>query len=77
MFPHLHYSPDLAPPDFHLFPKLKIFLGGLGFSTMEEQTDEEEGYFAGLEESHFRDGIKELEHRWNKYINLQGDYVGK
>ena len=25
---HLPYSPDLAPLDFHLFPKLKEFLGG-------------------------------------------------
>jgi hypothetical protein len=24
---HLPYSPDLARSDFHLFPKLKIFLG--------------------------------------------------
>ena len=71
MLPHLPYSPGLAPSDFHLFPKLKIIL------KTEELTSEVEGYFAGLEESHFRDGIKELEHRWNKYINLQGDYVGK
>ena len=67
----------MPPSDFHLFPKLKIFLGGLGFSTMEEQTDEEEGYFAGLEESHFRDGIKALEYRWTKRISLQKDYVEK
>jgi hypothetical protein len=49
----LSYSPDLAPSDFHLFPKLKIFLGGQKFSTMEELTAELKGYFADLEESHF------------------------
>jgi hypothetical protein len=30
---------------------------------MEEFTAEVEGYFAGLEESHFQDGIKALECR--------------
>jgi hypothetical protein len=50
---HPLYSPDLASSDFHLFPKLKILLGGQRFSTMEELTVVEEGYFAGLEESHF------------------------
>ena len=26
--PHPPYSPDMAPPDFYLFPKLKSRLGG-------------------------------------------------
>ena len=49
----LLYSPDLAQSDFHLFPKLETFLGGLTLSTAEELTAEVEGYFACLEESHF------------------------
>jgi hypothetical protein len=48
----LPYSPDLAPSDFNLFPKLKIFLGEPRFATMEELTAKVEGYFAGLEEPH-------------------------
>jgi len=47
------YSPDLVPSDFHLFPKLNIFLGGRRFPTKGELTAELERYFAGLEESHF------------------------
>ena len=73
----LPYSPDLAPSDFNLFSKLKIFLSGPRFSTTEELIPEMEGYFAGLEESHFWDGIKALEHRWTKCIILQGDCVEK
>ena len=57
----LLYLNDLAPSDLGLFLKLNIFLGGLRFSTTEELTVKVEGYFAGLEESHFRDGIKALE----------------
>jgi hypothetical protein len=33
------------------------------------------GYFADLTKNHYRDGIMELEHRWNKCISLKGDYV--
>ncbi|XP_049834110.1 uncharacterized protein LOC126279119 [Schistocerca gregaria] len=36
-----------------------------------------DNYFAGLEETHFRDGIKALELCRNKCINLQGDYIKK
>uniref|UniRef100_A0A1B6J229 Uncharacterized protein n=1 Tax=Homalodisca liturata TaxID=320908 RepID=A0A1B6J229_9HEMI len=28
---HSQYSPDLAPSDFHVYPKLKDFLGGMHF----------------------------------------------
>jgi hypothetical protein len=36
-----------------------------------------EGYFADLTKNRYRDGMMALEHRWNKCINLKGDYVGK
>ena len=74
---HLPYSPDLVPSDFHLFPKLIIFLSEWRFCTTEELIAKVEGYFADLEESHFRDGIKALEHRWTKCISLQGDCFEK
>jgi len=34
--PHPPYSPNLAPADFFLFPKLKTTLKGRHFQTMEE-----------------------------------------
>lgn len=74
---HPPYSPDLAPSDFHLFPKFKIFLGGKRFSTTEEVHDAVNQYFGSLDENHFREGIMALEHRWQKCINLKGDYVEK
>jgi histone-lysine N-methyltransferase SETMAR len=67
------YSPDLAPTDFYVFPKLKIFLAGLRFSSYQEAIAAVEGYFAYLRKNHYRDGIMALEHRWNKYISLKGD----
>jgi hypothetical protein len=34
--PHLPYSPDLAPCDFWLFPKIKLTMKGNGFDTIPE-----------------------------------------
>lgn len=77
LLPHPPYSPDLAPSDFHLFPKLKMFLAGQRFTSDKEVKSAVDAYFADLEESTFLDGIKALEHRWTKCIERSGDYVGK
>jgi hypothetical protein len=36
VIPHALYSPDLAPCDFFLFPKMKLKLKGRRFDTIEE-----------------------------------------
>jgi histone-lysine N-methyltransferase SETMAR len=74
---HPPYSPDLAPSDFYLFPKHKLFLTGQSFSSNQEAIVAVEGYFAYLTKNHYRDEIMALEHRWNKCISLKGDYVEK
>jgi len=73
---HSPYTPDLAPSDFSLFPKLKLFLAGLRFS-LTQAIAAVKGYFADLTKNHYRDGIMALEHRWNKCSSLKGDYVEK
>ena len=72
---HPPYSPDLAPSDFHLLPDLKKFMRGKRFSSNDEVITAVEAYFAALPDSHFRDGIHKLESRWNKCIDVQGDYT--
>jgi len=74
---HPPYSPDLAPSDFYLFPKLKLFLAGQRFSSNHDATAAVDGYFADLTKNHYRDEIMALELRWNKCISLKGDYVEK
>jgi histone-lysine N-methyltransferase SETMAR len=54
---HPPYSPDLAPPNFYLFLKLKLF-------SNQEAIAAAEGYFADLTKNHYRDGIMALDHRW-------------
>ena len=74
---HPPCSPYLAPSDFCLFPKLKLFLAGQRFSSNPKAITAVEGYFADLTKNHYRDGIMALKHRWNKCISLKGDYVEK
>jgi histone-lysine N-methyltransferase SETMAR len=76
----LEYPPsslDLAPSDFCLFPKLKLFLASQRFSSNQEAIAAVEGYFADLKKNPYRNGIMALEHRWNKCISHKGDYVEK
>jgi hypothetical protein len=74
---HPPCSPDLAPSDFCLFPKFKLFLAGQHFSLNQEAIAAVEGYFPALTKNHYRDGIMALEHRWNKCISLKGGYFEK
>jgi histone-lysine N-methyltransferase SETMAR len=60
---HPPYSPDLAPSDFYLFLKLKLFLACQCFSSNQEAIAAVEGYFADLTKNHYRDCIMALEHR--------------
>jgi hypothetical protein len=36
VLPHPPYRPDMSPQDFDLFPKLKINICGVRFSTLED-----------------------------------------
>jgi histone-lysine N-methyltransferase SETMAR len=75
---HPPCSPDLAPSDFSLFPKLKLLLAGQRFFfSNQEPIAAVEGYFADLTKNHYSDGIMALEHRWNKCRSLKGYYVEK
>lgn len=77
LLPHPAYSPDLAPCDYFLFPNMKKWLGGKRFGSNEEVITETNDYFEGLEKTYYLEGIKKLEKRWTKCIELKGDYVEK
>lgn len=77
IFDHPPYSPDLAPSDFHLFPDLKKWLGGRRFETNEELQDKVKTYFSSLAATFYEEGIEKLVHRYDKCLNMYGDYVEK
>ncbi|GFN88265.1 histone-lysine N-methyltransferase SETMAR [Plakobranchus ocellatus] len=71
------YPIDLAPFDFHLFGPLKRHLGGMAFETEDDLISELRNWFDNLDVDFFRVGIHSLLSRWQKCIDLHGDYVEK
>ncbi|GFO03272.1 histone-lysine N-methyltransferase SETMAR [Plakobranchus ocellatus] len=77
ILPHPAHSPDLAPSDFHLFGPLKRHLGGMAFETEDDLISELKNWFDNLDVDFFRVGANSLLLRWQKCIDLHGDYVEK
>lgn len=74
---HPPYSPDLAPSDFYLFPRLKEHLRGTKFQDNSEVMTAVEAFWESQDKDFFSKGILGLEKRWTKCIDLLGDYVEK
>jgi len=61
VIPHLPYSPDLAPCDFFLFPKMKLKLKGHRFDTIEVIQAESQREFDTLIEKDFQEAFQKME----------------
>ena len=74
---HPPYSPDLAPSDYFLFRVTKKFLPGKRFSINEEVKEAITTWFEEQSKDFFSRGIKSLQQKWAKCIELLGDYIEK
>ena len=72
--PHPPYSPDLAPADFILFPKLKTTLKGHRFQTTEEIQENAVRYLHTITESAFQKAFQQWKKCWQQYIASRRDY---
>ena len=68
--PHRPYSPDLAPCDFCLFPKLT----GCRYERIEEIKEAVTKVIDTLTEEGFHGTLQKLLERYNKCIAAGGDY---
>ena len=68
--PHSPYSPDLAPYNFWLFPKL----GGCRYETIEEIKEAVTKVIDMLTQEDFYGAFQKLLERYNKCIAAEGDY---
>jgi hypothetical protein len=75
VIPHAPYSPDMSPPDFDLFPKLKEPMRGHHFSSLEEVSAAVTRAIRGLNKSGTLNGIGNLPKRWDAVTEKQGDYI--
>ena len=72
--PHPPYSPDLAPCDFCLFPKLKENLRGCRYETTEEMKEAVTKVIDTLTQEDFHRAFQKLLERYNKCIAARGAY---
>ena len=68
--PRTPYSPDLAPCDFWLFPKLR----GYHYETIEEMIEAVTKVLDTLTQEDFYGAFQKLLERYNKRIAAGGDY---
>jgi histone-lysine N-methyltransferase SETMAR len=77
VLPHPTYNPDLAPSDFHLFPKLKEHLKGHRFSPDELVNSAVRKWFQKRNTNFFKDGFQKRVQGWGKCITVRDDFVEK
>ena len=68
------YSPDLAPCDFSLSPKLKEKLGDCRYETIEEIKEAVTKVIDTLTKEDFHGAFQKFLERYNKCITAGGDY---
>ncbi|GAB1860480.1 Histone-lysine n-methyltransferase setmar-like protein [Camponotus japonicus] len=74
IMPQPPYSPDLAPCDFFLFPKLKRPMKGRRFATIEEIKTASLKELEDIPKSAFQKCFEDWKKRWHKCIISEGDY---
>lgn len=74
IMPQPPYSPDLAPCDFFLFPKLKRPMKGKRFATIDEIKSESKNELMAIPKSAFQKCFEDWKKRWHKCIISEGDY---
>jgi hypothetical protein len=72
--PHLPYSPDLAPVDFSLYPKMKKQLKGRRFHMVTEIQHESQKVMVPLTQNDFEAAFQQWQEHYERCIAVQGDY---
>lgn len=76
-FEHPPYSPDLAPSDFHMFLQLKKHLGGVRHDDDNEVKTAVLDFLSSQAAEFYDSGIQKLVGRYDKCLNIGGNYVEK
>jgi hypothetical protein len=71
VLPHMPFSPDMSPPDFILFHKLKESMCGDHFPSLEEVSSVVTWASRGLNKSGTLNGISNLLKHWDAVIEKQ------
>lgn len=71
---HPPYSPDMSPPDYDLFPKLKENLRGIRFENLEELESAAAAQVRHINNCCLATGVARLPTRWRAVIQKKGHY---
>jgi transposase len=74
VLPQPPYSPDLAPADFFLFPKLKSTLKGRLFESIEAIKTNSLAHLRSISKTAFQECFRTLKKRWQRCIQSRGEY---
>ena len=72
---HPTFSPEKAPFDFYLFPKMKFHLRSTLYGSNKGVIGAVNEYLGDQEKAFYFEGMRKLEQRWATCIALKGDYI--
>jgi histone-lysine N-methyltransferase SETMAR len=72
---HLPYSPDLAPCDFFLFPKVKSVLKGTRFASVTEVKKKTMELLRQLTDDELQHGFDQWKIRMQWCVDAEGEYI--
>ena len=68
------YSPDLAPSDFFLFPKVREILKGRHFDDIDDIRSNTTAALKAIPQNQFQNCFEGWTKRWHRCIDTQGEY---
>ncbi|PNF20204.1 hypothetical protein B7P43_G16409 [Cryptotermes secundus] len=72
--PEAPYSPNMAPCDFWLFPKLKMLLKGTQFESREDIMRNATARLITIPKDAFQKCFQQWRKCWERCVHYQGDY---
>ncbi|XP_076037492.1 histone-lysine N-methyltransferase SETMAR-like isoform X2 [Oratosquilla oratoria] len=74
LLPHPPYSPDLAPCEFWLFPKIKGAIAGKLFHRIQDLARAVNSELRGISASEYRECFMKWQKRMERCIEAGGEY---
>ena len=74
VLPHPPYSPDLAPCNFFLFPRIKKKLKGKSFNSVENLTRAVQAVVDNIPKEDYEKSFQSWQNRLQRCIDFNGEY---